>query len=594
MARSAVSRNTRTTRIPKAKLAPKALALRERGYSVPMIAKALRRSDRYIRELMRYARETGESLIVEIPDAKRIEDLDPAVQELVRFTPDAFEAFFNRYSGRTLAPVHKEWVRIAIDTRRTLINCPPRHAKSTIFSAWFPIWLIAMNRNIQILIVSQTEKLAKKFANEISYHLSYNDKLNQDFGKFRPELSDWPWRPNTGELLVDGRSREVKSGDLTLQVRGAGQQILGMEADWIIVDDPVSRAIVRSETERERLSEWFHGDVMTRLEPKGTALVIGQRLHLHDLYGELAKETVRFSGGNPRWKHINFAAILQWPVPSEGVPAKVLWPQKWPFEALMDTYQDVGEALFEAMYQQNPLPEGERLARDAWLFGDDTHQGCVDLDRVVGDGPRKQTLPSVRVVSLDPSPTRFAGLLVAEMPFDGKQFQMNVLELRRERMNVRDMISNVLSAVDRYEPHYFVFEQNAAQRWLLQDPVMDSLRQRVTVIPHNTGRNKGDPVLGVQSLAVDFEYGRIRLPYGDPESKHMSHLLIDEAKTWPQGETDDLLMALWFCKFNYRSLVPRNAYTGARQGRAFHVPPRLMAGFTPGDHDRRKVMVRAG
>ena len=100
---------------------------------------------------------------------------------LVRFTPDAFEAFFNRYSGRKLAPVHKEWVKIACSTRRTLINCPPRHAKSTIFSAWFPIWLIAMNRDVQILIVSQTEKLAKKFANEISYHLSYNERLKGDF-----------------------------------------------------------------------------------------------------------------------------------------------------------------------------------------------------------------------------------------------------------------------------------------------------------------------------------------------------------------------------------------------------------------------------
>jgi hypothetical protein len=151
-------------------------------------------------------------------------------------------------------------------------------------------------------------------------------------------------------------------------------------------------------------------------------------------------------------------------------------------------------------------------------------------------------------------------------------------------MDVREMVRNLLHMVYTYEPQYLVVEQNAAQRWLLQDPIMDILRQRVQVVPHTTGRNKGDPVLGVQSLAVDFEFGRIRFPYGDAESKQMSQMLIDEAKTWPQGQTDDLLMALWFLKFNYRSLVPRLApSTGPRSG-TFHVPPRLEQGW-----DERKT-----
>jgi hypothetical protein len=148
-------------------------------------------------------------------------------------------------------------------------------------------------------------------------------------------------------------------------------------------------------------------------------------------------------------------------------------------------------------------------------------------------------------------------------------------------MQVRDMLSHIERCVDWYSPQYFVFERNAAQRWLLQDPTMEQLRRRVQVIPHDTGRNKGDPTLGIESLSVDFEFGRIRLPYGDAESRKMSELLIQEALTYPQGETDDLLMALWFIKFNYSRLVPRvTVLPETNRWGGWRVPPRLRDGWS--------------
>jgi len=60
--------------------------------------------------------------------------------------------------------------------------------------------------------------------------------------------------------------------------------------------------------------------------------------------------------------------------------------------------------------------------------------------------------------------------------------------------------------------------------------------------------------LGIQSLAIDFEFGRIRLPYGDVEARGQSLMLKAEATQYPHGRTDDLLMALWMLKWNYRDL----------------------------------------
>ena len=245
----------------------------------------------------------------------------------------------------------------------------------------------------------------------------------------------------------------------------------------------------------------------------------------------------------------------------------------------MEVFADTGTDIFEAMYQQNPLPDGDRLASRAWIYGDDTHPGCLDITRGVAE-PSGNVSNPVRVFSIDPSPTRYAGLIVADLDFNRNAFECEILEIRREKMQVRDMINHIERVVDWYQPQYFVFEQNAAQRWFLQDPIMDKLRKRLRIVPHTTSRNKGDPVLGIESLSTDFEFGRIRLPHGDAEAKAMSEYLIEEILTYPQGKTDDLLMALWFLKFNFTRLVPHTrAVGGPANGPGYNIPARLNDGW---------------
>lgn len=568
--------------MPMTKLVPEVMQLKRDGLTVKQIAARFNKSERYVYKILAHGKEGSSNMTVVLPDPKSKEEMELEIQARLEFTPEGFEKFFNAYSGRELQPIHKKWVQNALSTTRTLINCPPRHAKSTIFSVWFPIWLVCMDRDVQILICSQTEQLAKKFTNEIANAFSHNEDMIKDFGRFRPEMADRPWRPNQGQLMVEGRRRAVKSGDLTIQVRGAEQQILGMEANWVIVDDAVSRKNAATEGTREKLSTWFHGDVMSRLEPGSRAICIGQRLHLYDLYGELSQETVKDDKGEekPRWNHINYPAILTWP--DDENPSEVLWPEKWTFEALQEVYADTGSDLFEAMYQQNPLAEGDALARRAWIYADgDDHPGCLDMLRPAYIPAQQETgIRTARVMSLDPSPTKYAGLIVADIFHNPNYFDCRIIEITREKMRVRDMIQHLERVVETYEPDYFVFEQNAAQRWLLQDESIDRLKRRVRIVPHNTGKNKGDPALGVESLSMDFEFGRIRMPYGDAEARSMSELLIQEALTYPQGLTDDLLMALWFIKFNYSRLVP--PYLNGeetKRARGWRVPPRLSKGW---------------
>ena len=568
--------------VPKAALAPEAMALRAQGHTTREIASMLHRSERYVRELLRYAREDAAGMIMVMPDPVTADNVADWARPMLESTVEGFELFFNAFSGRTLPEHGKEWVQEALTQSNVLLNVPPRHAKSTIITVWFSIWLVARSRDVQILIVSQTSRLAEKFTNEIAYALTYNQKLIETFGRFKPETQDWPWRPNSGELLVDGRRREVKSGDLTIQIRGAGQQILGMECDWVIVDDPTNRGIAESEVGRERENHWIHEEVFSRLNPggprlcqhercSGHAVVIGQRVHPRDIFGTLEKEKRR---DNTLVFHtVKYPAVLNWGDADKGIPAQVLWPEERPLDYLMEQYDRVGGyAAFECMFQQNPVPLGTALVRREWIDGDDTHTGCLDRERIAGQAMAyteldKGFLPITRIISVDPSPKRYTGIVCGDMLWNRDEFVFSVLESSSQQLGERQLIDEIERLSFKYGGDYLIFEESTFSRWLYEHPAFELLKNRFRILGHNTGRNKADPELGVWGMASDFEFGRIRLPYGDAESRAMTEQFVTELMSWPNGHTDDVLMALWFVKFNYKRLVPIRALPTRMSGR---------------------------
>jgi hypothetical protein len=600
------------------------------GLSIAQIAKKLKVSERQVSNLRAAAKE---QLTPDL-DAEVYFPLDPVPEEnqswqakatvhdgrrwleWVREHPDekvpsdladcalaAFERFYVRYSGRYFPDHWRQWVRDALTHDRLLLNVPPRHAKSELFSVWFPIWLVTLDRNIQILVISETGKVAKKFAGKVAWHLEYNGKLVSEQGRFRPDAEAAPWRPLTGELLVHGRNRQTESGDLTLQIRGMEQQILGMEADIIIGDDVVGPDSRNSEVSRDSLSEKWHGDVMSRQSPNGRVIVVGQRIHFLDLYGELAEKVDEFSG-EVIWHHIVTPAVIRFPSTDpetgEAKAAIVLWEREWPYPKLMKRKADVtrrkGAQLWETMFQQNPLPPQGVTVKPEWINGDSSHRGCLDRDRPGGVPATLQTLIGVaedmeipddlrmkhrpvRIMSLDPPQERAGGLIIADVLEDREVFTCGIIEAHRLRPGIQEVHRLVREKAGLYSPDYLLIEQNGAQRWFKEDPgfVAWHRRTNIRLLPHATGVNKQNPEWGQQSLAVDFELGRIRLPFGDADGRSMSTLLIDEVTKHPYAEYDDLFMALWFPKFNLPKLIaPRTSGADPRKRQSnFHVPPRL-------------------
>lgn len=548
-------------------------------------------TERQVNKLRALVR-SGEAGVYVMPPPREARDQAPRIRKMRQRTVDGFGLFYEEYSGLYYPNHVKLWVEEYLANDRLLLNVPPRHAKSKFFSVWIPMWEICQDRDIQILLLTQTEKLAKKWALEVAWHLQHNIKMISDWGTFMPDDPGTPWRPMQGELMVVGRRREVKMGDLTLQIKGKGMQIIGAEADRIIVDDLVDPKRMNSPTYVDELSEFYHGEVFTRRSPKAKICVIGQRVHDLDLYGELARARyTRVEGQPPIYKHVNFPAILDWD------KELVLWPEEWPFEALMESYEGMrrkgSTALFETMYQQNPLPPDATLIRPEWIEGDADHPGCWDSNRIMGmNVDLEEGWKQMRIISVDPSPTKFTGFVVADIaipppqtgvPTGQRPFYCVILEILRGSWDLRETVSQVKRAVTTYHPDHLIFEINAAQRWFFQDLEFMKLRAdwNLSVIPHTTGIKKTDADYGIQSLAGDFEKGWVRLPGGDKSAREQSSLLLEEAYAYPSPLTStDILMALWFIKFNHARLSPRLSGEAMQQSWTdWAVPPRVEAGW---------------
>jgi hypothetical protein len=484
--------------------------------------------------------------------------------KLVEAAAKAFEDFFNEFTNERLGglPAHaRAWVTAALANPSLLLNVPPRHAKTTIMVVWFTLWQFCCDRNTQVIVVSKTTALGEKISRKLCAEMETNEKLIAAFGRFRPSDLSRPWREAKGELELEGKDLSLRSGDLSLQVRGSGQQVLGMEADWVIADDITDRRVARSETERNSEWDYFLGDVLTRLAPHGKVFCIGQRVHSEDIYGRLAR--LVDDDGTLAWHQEKTPAIL------DEESGEVLWPGLWTYERLVKKRKDLGSALFTCMYQQAPEVAGEYVPR-WWLEGDGStaHPGCYDRDRSVGTGwepdpldPVQSFIPTTRAILIDPSPTRYAGVVVLDIVYQhrAKFFYAAIVDVERlaPGHGLRGMVECVERLAREHRPQVCIFETNSA-KWLREDPAWNRLEHLFKVMPHDTTKwNKNDTQLGVWSLAADFEAGRIRFPYQTPADRAKVQPLIDEILSYPNGQTDDVLMALWFGKANYRFMLPR-------------------------------------
>lgn len=238
-----------------------------------------------------------------------------------------------------LMPLIRLIERARTERVRACISIPARHGKTITLGRALAWWL-------------------SNWPADTCAYTTYSDrKAWSKSVKFRDmalKAGVAPARPNTGQEW-----RTAAGGGLL--AAGAGGSLTGEGVHGLmIVDDPFSNpAQAESPVIRERVWDWFNGVPMTRLEG-ASVIVVHTRWNEDDLIGKLAA-----LGG---WEVINLPALAETGDVLGRGPGEALWQSRFPKRHLERLRIQMGDYLFEAMYQGNPRPRGSRVFGDAHYY----------------------------------------------------------------------------------------------------------------------------------------------------------------------------------------------------------------------------------
>ena len=198
-----------------------------------------------------------------------------------------------------LAPVVELLERSRREPVRGLVSVPPRHGKTELIAHGLA-WLLSRDPRRTHAYVT--------YAAQVAYSKS---RSIRDYAR----TLGVPIRPDA-EALHEWRTPE-RGG---LLATGIGGPLTGHGVDGVlVVDDPTkNREEAESAVLREKNHGWFTSVAMTRVEPRGSVIVVHTRWHEDDLIGRLA--------GEADWEYVNLPAIAP-----DGA---ALWPSRWPVEEL--------------------------------------------------------------------------------------------------------------------------------------------------------------------------------------------------------------------------------------------------------------------
>ena len=528
-----------------------------------------------------------------------------------------FEFFREFFFARSTAPWAVEAAYKIIELLESerkeylVVNIAPGIGKSTFFTHDLPAWILCRDRAKSVMIGSASQNLANGYVNRlrVSFERTIAPKADSDlvtlklakdalstmpmsYGRFRPVSGQGQWSRSQFDVAQpNGVIRGEKEASVAAFGMDAGY--LGGRYDFVIWDDLVTNATMATEASREKLISDWESQAETRLEPKGLLILQGQRLGPNDLYRYALnlKEATEIDVTKPdtvearKYHHIIYKAHYDEKCMAKEHPENhAINAKAYPEGCLLDPYRLEWRELanmklnregkYRTVFQQEDIPVGDTLVNKLWIDGgiDPITQGlfvgCWDDDRSAGIIP--PGLEGTCVITADPSPTQFWA--VCWWIYNPRTKYQHLIDMRREPMTASDFLDfnpqtglytgllemwwQEARAQGRPVTHLIV-EANAAQRFMLQYNHFRNWasERRVLITSHTTARNKSDPNFGIQTIAPYYKFGQVRLPGNRYDgSRQLVSQLVKEVTEWPNGATDDCVMAHWFLVWNAQNL----------------------------------------
>ena len=417
-----------------------------------------------------------------------------------------------------------------------MLLAPRTHGKSTIANLAGCVWDMLHDRDIRILICSETDLQAQGFISHLKRVLE-NKLFVSVFGDLRGE--NWT---QTHGLTVAGRTKILK--EPTVMARSTGSALPSFHFDKIVLDDVIDGDDVHTEMQRKKVRDWVYETLEPTLTKEGALLIIGTRWHYYDLYGALIEAggfavkkyqaVLQWSKHQDLWDE--WAALMNAPDDESRGEAdilmekhreemyngvEVLLGEVWSYAKLMRKRARSGTSIFAKQYQNEPsLGEGRQILKP-------TDFRYYDLEDLPG---RDEFLCVVSGYDLAISQKEQADYTAVVTVGVMDAGQIYVLKAYRDHLSFDEQISLIRNTYSEWREDLVLIESVQYQQ-ALADVV-----KRWTSIPvkkYSPSRDKATRALKIQP---QVEQHRVQFVQSQ-------RTLIQELAEFPFGEHDDLVDA---------------------------------------------------
>lgn len=415
------------------------------------------------------------------------------------------------------------------ESPRLMLFMPPRSGKSELVSRNFPAWHLGKYPEHEVIACSYAASLANGFSRKV-----------------RDILRDPEYHAMFPQAVLDKESQSVENWLLTegggYVAAGVGGSIVGKGAHILIIDDPTKgRDEAKSETVQESIRDWYTGSAYTRLTSGGGVLIVMQRWAENDLAGWLLEQDAANEDEDSRenWEVIRYPAIAE---EDEKYRRKgqALHRERYDERALKRIRATLGPRDWNALYQQNPLPEEGNLFRKNmfhWYSPSerpplDELRIYVTVDFAVSEGEQND----------------FTAICVAGVDKDDRIW---VLELELYKEDSLEIMEQLFRIWDMYSPVMIGAEEGQISKAVgpFYEKEMRERKQYMYIEPlKHMGRDK---VVRSTSIRARMQrQGLVMFPRAFEDSEAYKQLL-----KFPEGKHDDAVDALAYLGMLLATLV---------------------------------------
>jgi hypothetical protein len=518
-----------------------------------------------------WARDVGEFVLTTYEAGKKAngrERADLWYKSLLTFVRQVM-------SPELAIPEFHNWWYWWLLTEQMYLNLSPMgHAKSTIHAVWYPLWRIVCDKNVRIIVGSETSTQASIRVDACRTQLDSNPLLVAAFGNLNPARvpSDQRLTPKekwiAAEFVVNRTNYAL--ADPTMRAVGVYGATLGARCDIAVGDDVVGPKNCNTQAATAKTMAWIDGDFYSRVEPGGQLVLVGTMQRWDDPYQRIRqekKEVYRI--------YVSDAVVKESPT---GKITETLWNGKFSPVELASRRSAMGIISFNRAYRNQVQSEGTQTFPDVFFTGGIYEKipvpGCYessltyremlmgwrgyDLTTVVGIDPDiAEETKTIKVGRARESMRQnYFGIVV--LGFSRRINRVIVLYVKRGLMTWSQQKKEVYSVYNLFEPRLIVVEKNHYQAALAAQAGEDY--PSAPIITAFTGINKLDSDVGIEAMQPHFQNGLFLIPNGDRESKHLSGLLVEEFTKWPLWPTNDLMMAFWLAWTRLEILMRRYSF----------------------------------